>query len=140
MKADLSRLIAVYGKTPSFHDARILRLEIFGSALVMVLYVYEPPLTGLPKQEWDNDLHTICELRFSSIVSIDFRLEYNSIDSLRFEETDEGVIATFVGELTDEGGQIVSASVYVGEIQLAEERFKWRGRDTGAWEFSLKQG
>ncbi len=134
---NLEELIRLYGRLPSFHDSRILRLEYKANALHVSLYIYEPPMPGLHKQDWDRDLHVVCTLRFHETQRVSLCLEYNSITKAEFIENDGAVAMRIFGEKTDEGGEILAHSVIVESVEYPETRFQWRGRDTGVIELVL---
>jgi hypothetical protein len=135
--SSFEKLVQAYGKLPSFHDAHILRVERSANQLNLLLYLYEPPVAGLVKQNWDSNLHVVCMLAFSNVRSFRLTVKYNSLSLAKLEEVDGLTFFTMYGETTDEGGEVVAGQATVETVDMVVDRFQWKGKELDVLEIEI---
>lgn len=123
MALDLSRLESAYGFVPSFHDARVLDVELGGRTLRITLYLYESPAEGRWKQDWDRDLHCVATLEYSGVTKAELFFNDNWLYSVRFAEEAGGVVAELVDANSGRTGRILAEDVRIAELIYPERPF-----------------
>lgn len=124
---DITGLVSAFGRVPSFHDAHLLAIEGSAASASLRLYVYEPPAPGLWKQDWDDDLHVVCTLRFVEVQEFRLVLKNNWLYRMAFEQADDCVAALVVGDQCTGEGRIVAREVILQSLEYPATSFSYRG-------------
>lgn len=117
------------GYEPTFHDARIVRLQygLERREVVLVVYYSDRP-QGPPPTDPDGFVHLILSLTFSRVVSVDVDFTSNWIDNGALALVDG--LWSFEWDDQDYGtrSRIVSQNVPICVVATAKNRFEFEDR------------
>ena len=139
MSINFEHLEHLFGRVPTFHDAHLMSITVIGTTVEGEFYLYEKPVTGYPKQEWDEDLHVLATLVWQDVSHLNIHFEDNTLDSVAFSQEGDRVV-TMLHKWAPEAGKIISRSVQVAMCSLADARFEGPdARDIHRFQLQLRR-